>query len=654
MAARLSAASILAGILSIGTAEALPSGNLLANASGQSPMPNGWTTIAGGGNGWGHSAGGGFDQPSGFFITSWQWCRRSQLIDLVAAGATANELDQQPLIRVGEAISSYATNGAGNDRYYIRVELRDESQNVIASWNAGTFAVPLTATAAWVEHQHEFENYGTGVRYIYFEDGGLDSGNWAGHYGTYHDAASVEFFADTDGDGIPDAWEKQYGTNFEVFDANDDPDNDFLTNMEEYRLGTDPLNPDTDGDGLLDGDETNTGFWISETSTGTDPLNPDSDDDGLLDGVENPDLPYLNAAQPGTNPNIADTDLDGYLDYTEILVGSNPRDFDSIPVFNYSQVMSENFDGVSINSTYHLTTSSGNHAAGVAGSGTANGNAARLTSELHGSSSTSIAWDHVSTNATSVKLAFDFRMSADAGGEAADGFGIGFFKTSVHGATGPANPGLGAEWETPAAGNGMPGAVHFGFDIYGGPTTGNNLRVSGPANPKAVLRNFLVPRQLNSNQFHRAIITAIASGSSTMFNVDLIMDVNGTPQAIEAIRGLIIPGFNLMTEDFRIIAGGRTGGVTVRSDIDNVVLSSTDVIAPPERIAITSVTRTTGLIVIAWKSEVGKQYVVSRSEDLVNWEDITEPVPSAGSSTTYQEAIGTSPAAQFFRIREAP
>ena len=51
-----------------------------------------------------------------------------------------------------------------------------------------------------------------------------------------------------------------------------------MSNEEEADIGTDPSNPDTDSDGLSDGDEVNT--------YGTDPLNPDSDSDGLSDGDE--------------------------------------------------------------------------------------------------------------------------------------------------------------------------------------------------------------------------------------------------------------------------------------------------------------------------------------------------------------------------------
>ena len=58
----------------------------------------------------------------------------------------------------------------------------------------------------------------------------------------------------------------------------DDPDGDGLSTDEELALGTDPLNSDTDRDGLSDGDEVNTYH--------TNPLLADSDTDGQPDGRE--------------------------------------------------------------------------------------------------------------------------------------------------------------------------------------------------------------------------------------------------------------------------------------------------------------------------------------------------------------------------------
>lgn len=58
---------------------------------------------------------------------------------------------------------------------------------------------------------------------------------------------------------------------------------------------TDPLNPDSDGDGLNDGNEVKV--------HGTNPLNPDSDEDGLSD--------YDEAITYGTDPMNPDTDSDG-------------------------------------------------------------------------------------------------------------------------------------------------------------------------------------------------------------------------------------------------------------------------------------------------------------------------------------------------------
>lgn len=117
---------------------------------------------------------------------------------------------------------------------------------------------------------------------------------------------------DTDGDGIWDGCELSEG--WDPNDPNDpsnvaDDDGDGLTNAQEACSGLNPFDPDTDHDGLWDGIE-------AVPMSGTDPLDPDTDHDGLLDGDE----VYVY----GTDPANADTDGDGLDDGFEISCGLDP------------------------------------------------------------------------------------------------------------------------------------------------------------------------------------------------------------------------------------------------------------------------------------------------------------------------------------------
>ena len=127
---------------------------------------------------------------------------------------------------------------------------------------------------------------------------------------------------DTDGDGTLD----------EMDDDNIDPcipdidagscdqDDDGLTNDQEDIANTDKLNPDTDNDTILDGDE------ISQNSNPLDVCDPDSsadscdtDGDSILNGNED---------TLGTDKSLADTDGDGEDDGAEIADVNDPQDAD--------------------------------------------------------------------------------------------------------------------------------------------------------------------------------------------------------------------------------------------------------------------------------------------------------------------------------------
>jgi hypothetical protein len=58
---------------------------------------------------------------------------------------------------------------------------------------------------------------------------------------------------DIDSDGLPNAWEDSHGLNsHDPGDATSDPDNDGLSNLEEFSRLTNPFSSDSDNDGLPD------------------------------------------------------------------------------------------------------------------------------------------------------------------------------------------------------------------------------------------------------------------------------------------------------------------------------------------------------------------------------------------------------------------
>ena len=71
---------------------------------------------------------------------------------------------------------------------------------------------------------------------------------------------------DTDADAMPDAWEWVFFNSL-TNGPTADPNLNGKNNLWEFQNGYDPLDPDSDGDGAPNTDE---------TTAGTDPLNPDS------------------------------------------------------------------------------------------------------------------------------------------------------------------------------------------------------------------------------------------------------------------------------------------------------------------------------------------------------------------------------------------
>lgn len=121
---------------------------------------------------------------------------------------------------------------------------------------------------------------------------------------------------DTDGDGICDYYETALGLDLSSADS----DGDTIADLDEMiYTGTDPCNPDTDGDGIRDDMEDEDGDHLSvseELAIGTSPLSSDSDGDGLNDREE--------IDIYGTDPCNYDTDGDRLRDGLEPVLGFDP------------------------------------------------------------------------------------------------------------------------------------------------------------------------------------------------------------------------------------------------------------------------------------------------------------------------------------------
>ena len=151
---------------------------------------------------------------------------------------------------------------------------------------------------------------------------------------------------DTDGDGLLDTDETSiYNTD----PNNRDTDGDGLIDGEEVnRYKTDPTLRDTDYDRLIDGEEVN--------SHKTDPLVKDTDQDGCSDGDEvldmntNPlavdtDGDELNDCDERnvyrTNPLVKDTDGDGAMDGKEVRDGTDPLTADVLQIEQSGELVLE-------------------------------------------------------------------------------------------------------------------------------------------------------------------------------------------------------------------------------------------------------------------------------------------------------------------------
>jgi len=111
--------------------------------------------------------------------------------------------------------------------------------------------------------------------------------------------------ADSDRDGLSNT--DEMGTYY-TDQEDPDTDGDGVLDGDEVGRRLDPNNPDSDGDGLSDGEE---------LEIGSNPLLIDTDGDAIPDGIEQEEL--------DTSPILADTDGDGLSDWQELVERGDPN-----------------------------------------------------------------------------------------------------------------------------------------------------------------------------------------------------------------------------------------------------------------------------------------------------------------------------------------
>lgn len=274
-------------------------------------------------------------------------------------------------------------------------------------------------------------------------------------------------------------------------------------------------------------------------------------------------LPYENRIQFGARTGGANMDVD--LDNIDVQY-SNP--YVPLPVIN-STTLIQDFD--SAGTTPYTPVQLGSSPGPTPVTGGPTGAFLRLINDGVNSQVNNIAFDRgpdggVSNMATTVE--FDFRGES-VGADPADGFSLSMLPTDTYGRVGQgSNP-------SPAEEPNKPGVLAIGFDLY--PPGTNEVSLHYDA---SVIAEFAVNPadvDLDAGAFHRAELTTewVAGGSNVTLTVT--PDVHGSPGTpVTIFANQHIPG--LKPFDYRLEFAGRTGGLNMNVDLDNI---STDFIRGP-------------------------------------------------------------------------
>lgn len=128
-----------------------------------------------------------------------------------------------PLIEFGTGLKSSGTNTQGERKFFVRLHCVD-AKGIANLAEAETADYDGDGVSNRNEVEVEMSNP-------------MDAASHGG---------------DSDGDGLPDGWEREYFGNL-THNGAADSDGDGLSDAQEWELGSSPLQADTDGDGAADG-----------------------------------------------------------------------------------------------------------------------------------------------------------------------------------------------------------------------------------------------------------------------------------------------------------------------------------------------------------------------------------------------------------------
>ncbi|XP_021099029.1 F-box only protein 44 isoform X1 [Heterocephalus glaber] len=121
------------------------------------------------------------DQVKKYFVTSYYTCLKSQVVDLKAEGYWEELMDtMQPDIEVKDWFAARPDCGS---KYQLCVQLLSSAHTPLGTFQPDPAMIQRKSDAKWREVSHTFSNYPPGVRYIWFQHGGVDTHYWVGWYG---------------------------------------------------------------------------------------------------------------------------------------------------------------------------------------------------------------------------------------------------------------------------------------------------------------------------------------------------------------------------------------------------------------------------------------------------------------------------------------